>query len=152
MRRRAHSCLAVVLSLSLAASADAQHSDIVRLVQRPVPAFAGLSGAPLITRDAPATPAANEAKSPVAAGFLSLLVPGMGSFYAGNSQHGFVHVGIALGSAIVAKATCGQGHDSPCGGASDAAVVVSLVNWSWSILNAVRDARASGGASRQSRR
>ncbi|MBI5601145.1 MAG: hypothetical protein HY944_06225 [Gemmatimonadetes bacterium] len=101
----------------------------------------------------PFVPAEGEVKSPVAAGLLSLLVPGVGSFYAGNSKHGFTHFGVALGAAFVAMASCGQGHDSPCGGASDAAALVTLVNWPWSIVTAVRDARATrDGASRRSQK
>ncbi len=153
MLGRAPLCLAAVLTLTLATTAPAQRSERARVVHRPAPASALVSGARLLTGHSPTVPAENGTKSPVAAGVLSLFMPGVGSFYAGNARHGFVHFGIALGSMFIAMASCGQGHDSPCGGASDAAVLVNLVNWPWSIVTAVRDARASGGgASRPSQR
>ncbi len=144
MLRRAPLYLAAVLSLTLATTTAAQRSESARLVHLRVPALADVSGAPVLTPGLPAVPAESEVRSPVAAGLLSFLIPGAGSFYAGNSKRGFVHLSIALGAAFVGMASCGQGKDAPCGGASDVAMLVSLVNWPWSVVSAVRDARASG--------
>lgn len=153
MLRRAPLYLAAVYSLTLAAPAGAQHAETARIVHRPAPALARVTVAAVPTGGSPTAPAANEAKSPLAAGLLSFLIPGVGSFYAGNSNHGFAHLSIALGAAFISLAQCGQGHDAPCGGASDAAALISLVNWPWSIVTAVRDARATkDGASRRSQK
>lgn len=153
MLRRAPLYLTAVLSLTLAASAAAQRSESARIVHRPTPAMGSVIFVPALEGSVPLVPAEGEARSPVAAGLLSLFMPGVGSFYAGNSQHGFAHFGVALGAAAVAMVSCGQGNDSPCGGVSAAAVLVSLVNWPWSIVTAVRDARASGdGARRRSQK
>lgn len=153
MLGRAPLCLTAALTLTLAATAAAQRSESARLVHLPAPALASVIGAPGLTGNSPTVPAGSEARSPVAAGFLSLLIPGVGSFYAGNATHGFVHLGIAVGAGFISMAQCGQGKDAPCGGASNVATLVQLVNWPWSIVNAVRDARASGdGASRRSQK
>ncbi|MHB1096351.1 MAG: hypothetical protein ACYC3F_09255 [Gemmatimonadaceae bacterium] len=153
MLGRAPLYLAAVLSLTLAATAAAQRSESARLVHLRAPASGSVSVVPERTGSAPLLPAESGAKSPLAAGVLSLFMPGVGSFYAGNSKHGFVHFGIALGSMFVVMASCGQGNDAPCGGVADAAVLVNLVNWPWSIVTAVRDARATkDGASRRSQR
>jgi hypothetical protein len=153
MLGRASLCVAAVLSLTLAATAAAQRSERARLVHLSAPALVSPAEASLRTGVSPTLPAESEAKSPVVAGVLSFLMPGVGSFYAGNSTHGFVHFGVVMGSALVTMATCGQGKDAPCGGASTLATVVILVNWPWSVVTAIRDARASGaGASRRSQR
>lgn len=150
MLRRAPLCLTALLSLTLATSVAAQRSESASIFRRPSPAVGSAQFVPARAGSLPFVPVEGEAKSPVAAGLLSLFMPGVGSFYAGNSRHGFAHFGVALGAAFVAMASCGQGQDSPCGGASDAAVLVSLVNWSWSIVTAVRDARATkDGVSRR---
>lgn len=153
MLGRAPLYLAVVLSLAHAATAAAQRSESARIVHRPSPTLGSVRVVPARAGSLPLVPAESGAKSPLAAGLLSLFMPGVGSFYAGNSKHGFAHFGVALGSAFVAMASCGQGNDAPCGGVADAAVLVNLVNWPWSIVNAVRDARASGdGANRRSQK
>ncbi len=153
MLRRAPLYVTAVLSLALAASAAAQRSESARIVHRPSPAVGGAQFVPVRAGSVPFVPADGEAKSPVAAGLLSLVIPGVGSFYAGHSTHGFAHLGVHMGAALISMASCGQGKDSPCGGASDAAILVALVNWPWSIVTAVRDARASGdGASRRSQK
>lgn len=145
--------LYLTAALTLAASAAAQRSESARLVRLPAPLLASVGGAPVLIVDSPTAPVESEAKSPVAAGLLSALMPGVGSFYAGNSRHGFVHLGIALGAGAVSFMQCGLGNDAPCGGISNVATLVQLVNWPWSIVNAVRDARASGnGASRRSQK
>lgn len=153
MLGRAPQYVAAALMLTLAATAAAQRSENARLVHLPAPALASVIGARALTGNSPTVPAESEAKSPVAAGLLSFFVPGVGSFYAGNDKHGFVHLSIHVGFAIMSTTLCGQGKDAPCGGASDAAVLVALVNWPWAIVNAVRDARASGdGASHRSQK
>lgn len=153
MLGRAPLYLTTALTLTLAATAAAQRSESARLGHRPAPLLASVSSAPGFTGNSPTVPAESEAKSPVAAGILSLLMPGVGSFYAGNSRHGFVHFGVAVGSMFVGMASCGQGKDAPCGGASVGAILINLVNWPWSIVTAVRDARATGdGASRRSQK
>lgn len=149
--KRAPLHLAVAFSLTLAATAAAQRPENAKIVHRPSAALGSVRVAPVRTGSAPLAPVEGEAKSPVAAGLLSSFVPGVGSFYAGNSKHGFVHFTIHMGSALIATAVCGQGKDAPCGGASDVAMLIALVNWPWSIVSAVRDARATGdGASRRS--
>lgn len=154
MLRRAPLYLTAVLSLTLAVSAAAQRSESARIVHRPPPALGGVRVVPALAAGSlPFAPDEGEAKSPVAAGLLSFLIPGVGSFYAGNSNHGFAHLGIALGAAVISFAECGQGHDAPCGGASGAGALISLVNWPWSIVTAVRDARATkDGASRRTQK
>lgn len=80
-------------------------------------------------------------KSPVLAGFLSAYIPGSGSFYAGDSGHGIRHLvvvplasmllfvgGGVLGDAGVVPAYAGLG--------------LLVFNWPWSVVTAVRDARA----------
>lgn len=151
MLRRAPLYLTAVLSFTLAASAAAQQSKSSSIVHRPTPAVGSAQFVPARAGSLPFVPVEGEVKSPVAAGLLSFVMPGVGSFYAGNSRHGFAHFGVALGSAFVAMASCGVGDDSPCGGASDAAILVNLVNWPWSIVTAVRDARSTkDGARRRS--
>jgi hypothetical protein len=150
MLGRAPLYLVVALSLALAAPAAAQRADSARLVHLSAPLLAGVSVHPAPPGGSPGLPYESGAKSPVVAGFLSFLMPGVGSFYAGNSTHGFVHLGVVMGSALVTMATCGQGKDAPCGGVSTLATLVILVNWPWSVVTAVRDARAAGNrASRQ---
>lgn len=153
MLGRAPLCLAAVMTLALVTPVAAQRAESARVVHRPSLAMGSVQFVPARAGSLPFVPAEGEAKSPVAAGLLSLVIPGVGSFYAGHSTHGFVHLGVHMGAALISVASCGQGKDSPCGGASDAAILVALVNWPWSIVTAVRDARASGdGASRRSQK
>jgi hypothetical protein len=104
---------------------------------------------------------AAERKSAALAGIMSWFIPGLGSFYAGNSGHGIRHIVIhivALGAFIggvvsTADAATGTGINVDeerdtwliLGGAG-----VMFLNSIWSIITAVGDANAynqrSGGA------
>ena len=94
-------------------------------------------------------------KDPAVAGLLSFLLPGLGSFYAGNSGHGILHLAIGLGSYAVMY---GGLNSDACQWEDDCAVagvgaVVYLGNAIWSIFAAVSDAnkhnRAAAPAARQ---
>ena len=85
-------------------------------------------------------------KSPFLAGALSFFVPGLGSFYAGNSGHGVPHLAVAAASfgGMIAQSDCGItlmfSNDNDCtlylisGG-------VFIVNWIWSIATGASDAK-----------
>jgi len=87
-----------------------------------------------------AVPAAAH-KSAVAAGVLSLWVPGMGSFYAGNTRHGWRHLGIHVASAGLVTAACHEGIDG-CNGVGGIGALALLGNFVWASITAVRDANA----------
>ena len=89
-----------------------------------------------------------------ASGFV--LLPGMGSFYAGNSRHGVRHLSIGLGALIMflfgvdGILACGIVDPSPCTDSERANIptweVVAMaamltygVNYLWSIATAVSD-------------
>lgn len=137
---------AVALGLALAAltsSADAQRLADTRMAVAP-------SAAPA---DATMVQAAGE-KNAVVAGVLSWIVPGLGSFYAGNSRHGAIHLGLhvvffgvmiaGIGSAFE---DCLTSTDPTCGtggaGTFYAGFVGTLVNGVWSIFTAVKDANTA---------
>jgi hypothetical protein len=104
----------------------------------------------IIALDAAAqAPADSGRKSPALAGFMSAILPGVGSWYAGNGHHAAVHGAIALGLGGVGAVTdAGTGcNDFTCAKRSDAKnTVVTIVflglvtNQVWSIVTAVRDA------------
>jgi TM2 domain-containing membrane protein YozV len=81
-------------------------------------------------------------KSPVAGVLLSGLVfPGLGSFYAGNDRHGWIHAGIsaaAIVGTLAASGSCRRSCPNENGG-----VVLGLstliVNDIWSMFTAARD-------------
>lgn len=90
-------------------------------------------------------------KSPLLAGVLSYLLPGTGSFYAGNSRHGVRHLAIAAGAMTLAVSTgCGSDQgwgDFGCPNRGRGTLfLVGLaaygVNAIWSIVTAVEDADA----------
>lgn len=84
-------------------------------------------------------------KSAFAAGMLSFLVPGTGSFYAGNAAHGWTHMLIEVGTfgvGLQVAHTCNG--DLGCGYGVLAGVGVVLIgNQLWSIVTAVSDAHAT---------
>ena len=88
-------------------------------------------------------------KSPVLAGVLSWILPGLGSYYAGNSGHGTRHLaieGVALGVTIWGLA---ESVDDIISGETDVhpalwvGVGALVVNGIWSIVVAVNDANAT---------
>jgi hypothetical protein len=84
-------------------------------------------------------------KSPFGAGLMSWLMPGLGSFYAGDSGHGTTHLAIAAGSFGLMAATADGcnlfGEDEPTCGVALAAALVFIGNGVWSIFTAVDDAK-----------
>jgi hypothetical protein len=107
--------------------------------------------------DSGATLQAVGRKDPLVAGILSFFVPGLGSFYAGNSGHGIRHLGIAVAGAVlyVSGTDCtasGTGYGTSCSYSTAAQVGlgVILVDWIWATVVAVNDANAhnrrAGGA------
>lgn len=88
---------------------------------------------------------AAQEKNPGLAGLMSTVVPGAGSFYAGNGGHGVRHLTIAGLSALAARS--GLRHcEIPFGdtdGCTVAAVssVAFIANWIWAITVGVGDAR-----------
>jgi hypothetical protein len=110
----------------------------LRLAPSPVVPTPGLG---LEATTAAGAPAA-DSKSPVLAGVLSFLIPGVGSFYAGNTNHGLVHLGIDLGAIVVMSA----GFSGNNQGAADVGYFAYIGNWIWSIFTAVGDANAYNGS------
>ena len=100
----------------------------------------------------PLTPAGE--KSPAAAGALSLLIPGAGSYYAGNGLHGTIHLLTAVASLallvgeaasclpLIVYGSLSAESDKCNETAGNVTAGVYLVNWGWSIVTAVRDARS----------
>jgi hypothetical protein len=85
-------------------------------------------------------------KSPALAGVASYLLPGVGSWYAGNDQHARVHGAIALGLGLTGTAM-GVGHDCydlcvPNTMLGGLVVLGYLTNAIWSIVTAVQDAHS----------
>lgn len=98
----------------------------------------------------PEFPKEDTGKSPFLAGVLSWVIPGVGSFYAGNNRHGWVHLLVFAGSiALLASShRCAVGPSNPdqfiC--PENAATVtvafgVMEVDDIWSIFTAVSDAK-----------
>lgn len=84
-------------------------------------------------------------KDAVVAGILSFLVPGAGSFYAGNATHGWTHMLIEVGTfgagLAVARSCNGE---LGCGIEVLTGVGVVLIgNQIWSVITAVSDAHAT---------
>ena len=85
-------------------------------------------------------------KEPALAGALSFLVPfGTGSFYAGNSKHGLVHLTVgAVAAAVFSASFCvnycpsGEGQGPWAG----IALVAFSINWVAGTVVAVSDAKA----------
>jgi len=87
-------------------------------------------------------------RSPVGAGLLSYLLPGLGSYYAGNSKHGTVHlvVGLASGAALFYSLADCKGNCSTDEVISIGSGVTLAVNAVWSIFTAAQDADAYNAA------
>jgi hypothetical protein len=85
-------------------------------------------------------------KSPALAGVASYLLPGVGSWYAGNDQHARVHGAIALGLGLTGMAmSAGRDcHDLcvPQNTLGGLIVFGYLTNEIWSVVTAVRDAHS----------
>ena len=82
-------------------------------------------------------------KDVLVAGLLSVVLPGLGSFYAGNERHGWTHVLVLAGSVVAMGAgasSCGTGGSCSLVGLGYATYVVNGI---WSIFTAVTDARAT---------
>lgn len=103
-----------------------------------------------------ATLQAVDRKDPLVAGILSWLIPGLGSFYAGNSGHGVRHLVIAVGgyALLVAGAASDDCLYGDSCGLLYAGAGVIVVNAVWGIVTAVGDANAhnrGAGAARPGR-
>ena len=125
------------------ASVSAQRISELRTVS-PVPVAVEL---PKLQREhSPPFPRADSGeKNAYVAGMLSFLVPGAGSFYAGNSAHGWTHLlieGGAFASGFLIAHTCNG--ELGCGIEAITGVGVVLIgNQLWSIVTAVSDAHAT---------
>lgn len=88
-------------------------------------------------------------RSPIIAGVASAFIPGVGSFYAANPRHGVTHlvIHVVAGTYVLAgSASCmmswGGETECPDDNLLNVAAVAWLVNWGWSIVSAVNDAKA----------
>jgi hypothetical protein len=85
-------------------------------------------------------------KEPVLGGLLSWILPGLGSYYAGNSGHGTRHLVIWAGSIAVIVIGVSQTEDGFSTGSSDALILGGLAalvtNTVWAIITGVNDANA----------
>jgi hypothetical protein len=91
--------------------------------------------------------AAEDHRSPLVAGVLSGVLPGVGSFYAGNSGHGIRHIVIWAGAGTVTMV--GLAKFVALDSGSGSGVTLFLVGFSalaindvWAIVTAVGDANA----------
>jgi len=140
--RRSTLVLLALLAATISGSASAQNTDSVTNTNTPVPSGPRLSMmvvspslAPHIEANSPFVAPADR-KDPAVAGILSFFLPGIGSFYAGNTTHGVVHLGVDLGAYAVMLG----GAYNLNGGALAAGYLVLLGNDIWSIFTAVDDA------------
>jgi hypothetical protein len=109
---------------------------------------------PTVSQAKPALPKEHTGKSPFLAGALSAIIPGVGSFYAGNNRHGFVHLLVFVGSVYLiavnrsTKCTAAEMNDPAirvgCGDTEAYAALFTFGLWAvndiWSIFTAVSDA------------
>jgi len=97
-------------------------------------------------------------KEPALAGVLSFIIPGLGSFYAGNNRHGIIHLSVHVASffvMIVGAAAAVDTVDPTTGAISGGGIGTFMVGWLalvvndiWSIFTAINDAnRFNGGGS-----
>ena len=127
------------------ASVAAQRISELRTVS-PVPVTVELPKLELDREHSPPLPRADSGeKSAFAAGMLSLLVPGTGSFYAGNAAHGWRHMLIEVGTfgvGFLVAHTCSG--ELGCGVEVFTGIgLVLMGNRIWSIIAAVSDAHAT---------
>ena len=137
---------------AVAVSASSSLAQAQRLSESRV----GMSAASApIVADVTAVPQqAVDHKEPVVAGVLSWLIPGLGSFYAGNSKHGVIHLGVHLGAFVLYVVGLASAVDTidSYGNVSSGSfalagisLIAILVNDVWSIFTAVGDANAHNG-------
>jgi hypothetical protein len=90
-------------------------------------------------------------KDAFAAVALSFLIPGVGSFYAGNNKHGWRHLAIHVASYAVMVATltsCVNDYYSDCSeysGGFYAGSIVLVGNWVWGMFTANSDVKEHNG-------
>lgn len=102
---------------------------------------------PLLPASDGHTDAAVSNKSAGTAVFLSFLVPGAGSFYAGESGHGWRHLIVHLvgyGMVVGGTTSCVTAGGEDCSeisGVATAGTVAVLGNWVWGMVTANRDAK-----------
>jgi len=87
-------------------------------------------------------------KEPLVAGLLSWILPGVGSFYAGNSGHGVRHLLISAGAvtAVVVGASAFDDNDEDAtlsGVLIVGGLTLAVTNAVWGIITAVNDAHAA---------
>ena len=94
-------------------------------------------------------------KSPALAGVASYLLPGVGSWYAGNDHHARVHGAIALGLGITGMVmTAGRDCYDMCMPPTLLGALVFfgyVTNDVWSVVTAVRDAHSHNDRTEQLR-
>jgi hypothetical protein len=142
--------LAAVVLVASASVATAQTSNTANNAYTQLGAGPRLSPAAVSStsgRTSAATLAAAAAvpadrKDPVIAGVLSFVIPGLGSFYAGNTTHGMVHLGVDLGAYAVMIGGAADGN----GGTLAFGYILYLGNGIWSIFTAVDDANVANGS------
>lgn len=131
-----------VLALS-PAFANAQRISELRTVS-PIPVAVELPK--LVGEHSPPIPRADGGeKSAYVAGLLSFLLPGAGSFYAGNATHGWTHMlieGGTFGAGFLVAHSCNG--ELGCGIEVLTGVGAVLIgNQIWSVVTAVLDAHAT---------
>src|SRR6266576_3752390 len=101
--------------------------------------------APALNSAIPVRPAAEQSrKDPLLAGGLSFLIPfGTGSFYAGNTTHGLIHLSIGVGAAVLLVTNlcfdeCYNGEETK----ESVGFLVFVANWVTGTIVAVGDAKA----------
>lgn len=144
-----HSVVLAVLVLLPAASATGQRLVAAR-VGVPSVASSSLRYATVLPLSQPSSlmvpgplgPRAGDEKDPLIAGLLSWVIPGVGSFYAGNNTHGWTHLIIDVASygVIIGGATATGSTGTVAMGVG---FVSLFVNDIWSIFTAVSDAQAT---------
>lgn len=94
--------------------------------------------------------ASTDTRSAVLAVGMSAVVPGAGSLYAGNARHGIIHMAVATASVLTIVGVAGScsfwlNLRPECDSEErvmNVAAVGFAVNYVWSIVSAVRDAKA----------
>jgi hypothetical protein len=81
---------------------------------------------------------------------MSAVIPGTGSLYAGNTRHGIIHMAVATATVLTiagAASSCvlETSYGSECdknGATINVAAAGFVVNYVWSLVSAVHDAKA----------